>query len=64
MALVIGLLALSGKTQGLVGGDLAAHGVYGSEDSGGQDNTERNQLWGDLLEGSEALGDGVCCGEC
>lgn len=63
VALVLGLLALSGQAQCLVGGNLASHAVYGGENSGSQDNTERNQLWGNLLEGSQALGDSVCCRE-
>lgn len=60
---MIGLLALSAETQCLVGRELAAHAVHGGKDGGSQNNTERDQLWGNLLEGSQALGDGVCCGD-
>jgi hypothetical protein len=60
---VIGLLALSGQAQSLVVGELAAQAVYSGEDGGSQDNTKRDQLWGDLLEGSQTLSNGVCCVE-
>jgi hypothetical protein len=61
LRLVVGLLALSGKAEGLVGHELATHAIGGSEDGGGEDDTEGDQLRRDLLEGAETLGDGVCC---
>ena len=70
-------LALPGQAKRLVRDELVAQrvGCGANGDtvavSGGkgrsrslnvpQDNTERDQLWGNLLELSETLCDGVCC---
>lgn len=60
IVLVVGLLALSGEAQCLVGGDLASHAVHGGENGSSQDHTQRDQLWRNLLQRSETLGDSVC----
>jgi hypothetical protein len=40
-------------------GELADEGVCGGAEGDGKDETNGEQLDGDLLEGADALGDGV-----
>jgi hypothetical protein len=42
-------------------GELADETVGGGTESDGKDETNGEQLDGDLLEGADALGDGVRC---
>jgi hypothetical protein len=42
-------------------GELADETVGGGAEGDGKDETDRKQLDGDLLEGADALGDGVGC---
>jgi len=60
LSLVVLLLARARQAQRLVDVELAAEGIDGGADGGGQDDAERDQLRGDLLERAQALGDGVC----
>lgn len=61
LALVVLLRPRAVQPQGAIGPQLAEDAVEGHDDGGGQDDAERDQLRRDLLEGSDALGDGVCC---
>jgi hypothetical protein len=54
-----GSRALAVETDGLVDHELADQGVAGSDTSNTDDESEREQLNGDVLELSETLGDGV-----
>ena len=53
------VLALSVEAQSLVDVEFAAERVGGGSDGDGQDDAEGDQLRRNLLEGSQALGDGV-----
>jgi hypothetical protein len=48
-----------GKAESLVGPELAEDAVASGAEGDGQDEADGEQLDGDLLEGTEALGDGV-----
>lgn len=48
-----------GKTEGLVGHELIGAGVNGSSNGDTKDETEREQLRGDLLQSAQTLRDGV-----
>jgi len=52
-------LALALETDGLVGHEVTCDGVGGSGQSEANDNTEGDQLGGDLAELAQSLGDGV-----
>jgi hypothetical protein len=60
----VGLRARPGEAESLVGPELAEDTVAGGAEGDGQDETDGEQLDGDLLEGTEALGDGVRWGDC
>lgn len=45
-------------------GELADETVGGGAKGNGEDDTNGEELDGDLLEGADALGDGVRYGEC
>ena len=49
------------ETQGGVVGELADKRVGGGAEGDGKDETNGEQLHGDLLEGADALRDGVRC---
>jgi len=55
------LLPLAGpvETQSRVVGELANETVGGGAEGDGKDETDGKKLDGDLLEGADALGDGV-----
>lgn len=53
------LRAVAAKTESLVGHELPAAGVDSSSNSDAKNDTERNQLRGDPLEGAQTLGDSV-----
>ena len=48
-----------GEAESLVGPELAEDAVAGGAEGDGQDEADGEQLDGDLLEGTDALGDGV-----
>jgi len=53
-----------GETESLVGPELAEDAVAGGAESDSQDEADGEELDGNLLEGTDALGDGVgwvCC---
>ena len=56
------LLALPHQAQRLVRIDLLHHAVASCANGNGQHDAEWDQLRWDLLESSDALGDGVGCG--
>jgi hypothetical protein len=49
------------ETESRVVGELADETVGGGAKGDGKDETDGKQLNGDLLEGADALGDGVRC---
>jgi hypothetical protein len=61
---LVGLRARPGEAESLVGPELAEDAVASGAEGDGQDETDGEQLDGDLLEGTEALGDGVRWGDC
>lgn len=50
---------VGGKTEGLVGHELLGAGVNGSSNGDAKNETKREQLWRDLLQSTQTLGDGV-----
>jgi uncharacterized protein YidB (DUF937 family) len=50
-----------GEAESLVGPELAEDAVASGTEGDGQDEADGEQLDGDLLEGTDALGDGVGC---
>lgn len=50
------------QAQSRVGVELADDAVASGAEGDGQDDTNGEQLDGNLLEGTDALGDGVGCG--
>lgn len=60
LLLLVTAVARPVKSQGPVHIQLLAQRVTSGAQSDGQDDTERDQLWRDLLQGAEALGDCVC----
>ena len=61
IATLVGLGTRPGEAESLVGPELAEDAVAGGAEGDGQDEADGEQLDGDLLEGTEALGDGVGC---
>lgn len=59
LVLLGALGSVAAETQGLVGHELVGAGVDGSSHGDAKDNTERDQLWGDPLQGAQTLRDGV-----
>jgi hypothetical protein len=59
VANLVGLGARPGEAESLVGPELAEDAVAGGAEGDGQDEADGEQLDGNLLEGTEALGDGV-----
>jgi len=59
IANLVGLGTRPGEAESLVGPELAEDAVAGGAEGDGQDEADGEQLDGDLLEGTEALGDGV-----
>lgn len=57
--LVVALGARPVQAEGRVGVELADDAVAGGAQCDGKDDANREQLDGDLLEGTDALGDGV-----
>lgn len=57
--MLVRVRALPVQSQGGVGVELADHAVAGSEDGGGQDDTQRDQLRRDALQLAQTLGNGV-----
>lgn len=57
--MLVRVRALPVQSQGGVGVELADHAVAGSEDGGGQDDAQRDQLRRDALQLAQTLGDGV-----
>lgn len=60
-SLVVGSGARPGEAQGRVGVELAANAVGGGTEGDEEDGANGEQLDGDLLEGTDALGDSVRC---
>ena len=61
IANLVGLGTRPGEAESLVGPELAEDAVASGAEGDGQDEADGEQLDGDLLEGTEALGDGVGC---
>jgi hypothetical protein len=60
----VGLGTRPGEAEGLVGVELADNAVARGAEGDGQDEANGEELDGDLLEGTDALGDGVGCWLC
>lgn len=58
---MVGLGARPVQAQGGVGVEFADDGVAGGAEGDEKDGADGEQLDGDLLEGTDALGDGVRC---
>jgi hypothetical protein len=57
--LLFGLSASPVQTESAVVGELADETVGGGAEGNGEDDADGEELDGDLLEGTDALGDGV-----